>query len=136
MRNFSPTVPKGKVRQELVSTGKIQTMRVMKEMSSSDTRKKITKAFDITQYMVLECDGSGHGLLKSSEQDMDGDYVSQRRGSLYLCECFEVNHDFHVVMIMLAHLFCDRIKGILQRVEQSQEESLGSYLQRYSCLLN
>ena len=62
------------------------------------------KFFDVTQYTVLEYDGSGHSLLKSSEQDVDGEYVSQRRGSVYLCECFEVNHDFHVVVTMIAHV--------------------------------
>ena len=90
MKNFSPIVPKGKVRQELVTTGKIQTMRVTKETSSSVIQEKIVKAFDVLQYTVLECDSTGHGLLKSSEQEVDGEYMAQRRGSLYLCEYFEV----------------------------------------------
>ena len=90
MKNFSPIVPKGKIRQELVTTGKIQTMRVTKETSSSVIQEKIVKAFDVLQYTVLECDSTGHGLLKSSEQEVDGEYMAQRRGSLYLCEYFEV----------------------------------------------
>ena len=78
MKRFSSVVPKGKFRQKLISSGQIQTMRVTKEMSSSVVRT------------VLECGGNGHDLLKSSEQDVNGEYVAQRRGSLYLCENFEV----------------------------------------------
>ena len=43
------------------------------------------KAFDVLQYTILECESTGHGLLKSSEQEVDGEYMAQRRGSLYLC---------------------------------------------------
>ncbi len=91
MKDFSPSVPKGKVRQRLVSRGRVQTLRVTSETTAAAVRSKIQKAFEVSEYTVLECDGSGHHLLKSTEQFIDGEYVNERRGTLYLCENFEVN---------------------------------------------
>ena len=90
MKEFSPVAPKGKVRQYLVLKGKIQTMRITKDTLSALVREKIEKAFDVAQFTALECDGTGHGLLKSSQQEIDGEFLVQRRGSLYLCESFKV----------------------------------------------
>lgn len=110
LKNFSRAIPKGRFREKLVSQGRIQTLRVQREMSSSEIRSKITKVFDVVDYTVLECDGSGHGLLKSAEQDADGEYVALR-SSLYLCE------QFKVMAIMLVYkesypVFSDRDKMI------------------------
>ena len=107
MKRFSSAVPKGKFRQKLISSGQIQTMRVTKEMSSSEVRNKIQKAFGVSDYTVLECGGNSHDLLKSSEQDVNGEYVAQRRGSLYLCENFEVKTLSLLLMLLLR--FCNRV---------------------------
>ena len=90
MKEFSPVVPKGKVCQDVVLKGKIQTMRTTKDTLSAVVREKIKKVFDVAQFTVLERDGTGHGLLKSSQQEIDGEYLVQRRESLYLCESFKV----------------------------------------------
>lgn len=94
METFSPVVPKGKERQRLVSSGRIQTMRVARDSNSSEVRDKFFNAFGVSDYTVLECDVNSHGLQKSSEQNVDGDYVSQRRGSLYLCKDFDFEVSF------------------------------------------
>ena len=70
MKEFSPVVPKGKVHQDLVLKGKIQTMGTTKDTLSAVVREKIKKAFDVAQFTVLECDGTGHGLLKNSQQEL------------------------------------------------------------------
>lgn len=91
LTKFSSVLPKGKCRRRLASRGQIQTMRITREMSHVEIRTKILKAFKVSQYTVLESDGTGNGLLKAAEQDVDGLYVVGRRGCLYLCESFEVS---------------------------------------------
>lgn len=91
LKKFTSVLPKGRIRKQLASSGQIQTMRVYREMSSVEIRTKILKAFEVSQYTVLESDGTGNGLLKASEQDIDGMYAAERRGCLYLCQSFEVS---------------------------------------------
>ena len=85
-----PTVPKGKVRQSLAQKGRMQNIKVKRSMSPKEVNDLVVKAFGIEGYTVLECDVSGHNLVKSSEQEIDGDAAVGRRGCLYLCEKFEV----------------------------------------------
>lgn len=66
-------------------------MKVTRGMSSKDLKDKISGAFDVSGYTVLECDGNGHNLFKCCDQEIDGDAVSHRRGCLYLCETFQVS---------------------------------------------
>ncbi len=44
-------------------------------------------AFKVSEYTVrvLEC---GNNLLRSCDQEIDGERVVERRGCLYLCEAF------------------------------------------------
>lgn len=89
LEKFSSSVPKGKVRQELASSGRILSIRFTPTMSSQSIREKIEGAFNINYFTVLECDSTGHQLIK---QDLSGFEVVSRKGSLYLCESFpEVN---------------------------------------------
>ena len=90
MKKYSPIVPKGKKRQQLAAQGRILNMKVTREMSSEEIQSKINRAFEVSEYTVLECDSSGHNLLKCCDQEIDGDAVAQRRGCLYLCETFQV----------------------------------------------
>lgn len=39
---------------------------------------------------MLQCDGTGHNLIKAADQSVDGEAVVNRKGGLYLCENFEV----------------------------------------------
>ena len=90
MKKYSSTIPKGKERHSLASEGRILSMKVTRGMSAKEVKDKISKAFEVSNYTVLECDGNGHSLIKCSDQDIDGDAVAQRRGCLYLCEIFQV----------------------------------------------
>ena len=91
MQSYGPVIPKGKERQKLASQGRILNMKVTRGMSSKEVEDKIHRAFQVTDYTVLECDSNGHTLLKSCDQDIDGDAITQRRGCLYLCETFQVS---------------------------------------------
>ena len=92
LEKFSSSVPKGKVRQELASSGRILSIRFTPTMSSQSIREKIEGAFNINYFTVLECDSNSHQLIKAAEQDLSGFEVVSRKGSLYLCESFpEVN---------------------------------------------
>lgn len=90
MKKYSPTIPKGKERQNLAAEGRILNMKVTRGMNAKEVKDKISKAFEVSNYTVLECDSNGHSLLKCCDQDIDGDTVAQRRGCLYLCETFQV----------------------------------------------
>lgn len=68
LKKFTPVLPKGRVRKQLALHGQIQTMRVIRQMGPVEIRTKILKAFNVSQYTVLETDGTGHGLLKAAEQ--------------------------------------------------------------------
>ena len=88
LEKFSSCVPKGKARQELASSGRIMSIRFTRSMSSQSIREKIEGAFGTKCFTVLECDSTGHQLIKAAEQDISGYYVVLRKGCLYLCESF------------------------------------------------
>ena len=91
MQSYVPVIPKEEERQKVASQGRILNMKVTRGMSSKEVEDKIHRAFQVTGYTVLECDSNGHTLLKSCDQDIDGDAIAQRRGCLYLCETFQVS---------------------------------------------
>ena len=74
----------------VIKAGRIQSLKVSRDMSAREIRDTITHAFNISEYTVLGSDSAGHCLLKSCDQDIDGEMVMQRRGSLYLCENYKV----------------------------------------------
>ena len=96
MPKFEPSIPKGKVRKRLASQGRMLSLKIKRSMSSQEIRNKILKTFNISTYTVLACDRTGHVLLKSGDQDLDGVAAIDRRGCLYLCETFEVHHNFQI----------------------------------------
>ena len=59
-------------------------------MSSQEIRNKIIHAFKVAKFVVLECDSTGHNLIKSADQSVDGEMVVARKGGLYLCEKFDL----------------------------------------------
>ena len=91
MQSYAPVIPKAKECQKLASQGRILNMKVMQGMSSKEVEDKIHGAFQVSEYTVLECGHNGHTLLKSCDQDIDGDAIAQRCGCLYLCETFQVS---------------------------------------------
>ena len=107
MLKYSPVVPKGKERQKLASQGRILNLKVSRGMSSKEVKDKISGAFQVSDYTILECAGNGHTLLKCCDQEIDGDTVVQRRGCLYLCETFQVSI-LHLICITL--LLLDKFK--------------------------
>ena len=87
---FNSKVPKGKARQKLISQGKCKTVNISRSMKAQDIKKQICRAFSVDKYILLECDG-GHGLIKSSNQDnVDGEYLVQKKGYIYVCGDCEV----------------------------------------------
>lgn len=66
-------------------------MKVTQGMTLNEVKERIKRAFQVTEYIVLECDSNGHNLLKCCEQEIDGDAVGQRRGCLYLCQSFQLH---------------------------------------------
>lgn len=90
MKKFIPSIPKGKQRQRLASQGRMQGLKVTHSMNGQEIRNKIMDAFKVSKFTILETDKTGHILLKSCDQEIDGGMVIQRRGCLYLCEIFDV----------------------------------------------
>lgn len=90
MKEYSPLVPKNKDRQKLTSEGRILSIKVTRNMSSQEIKNLIIRAFQITEYTVLECDDTGHNLLRRIDQSINGNDIMNLRGALYLCEVFKV----------------------------------------------
>lgn len=90
MKEYCSLVPKNKIRQKLSSEGRIHSVKVTKGMSSREVKNLIMRTFQVSDYTVLECDDTGHNLLKRIDQSIDGSDVLELRGALYLCETFKV----------------------------------------------
>ncbi len=106
MRKYCPVIPKGKVRKRLASEGRMQNLKVTRSMNAKPIREKILHGFGVLDYTVLECDSTGHTLLKSCDQDnIDGELAIQRRGCLYLCEVFEVCRPCYIMQLHYCLLF-------------------------------
>lgn len=90
MDHYSPSIPKGKNRQKLASKGKIQSIKFNRGMSYQEVKNKIIRAFSVNDFVVLDCDTSGHSLIKCEDQHIDGEKVIGRKGGLYLCKEFNM----------------------------------------------
>lgn len=53
MKKYSPTIPKGKERQNLAAEGRILNMKVTRGMSAKEVKDKISKAFEVSNYTSL-----------------------------------------------------------------------------------
>lgn len=123
LEKFTTVIPKGKFRKQLISRGQIQTMRVTREMNHEEVHTKILKAFEISKYTVLESNGTGHGLLKASEQNIDGSYVAERRGCLYMCQSFEVSCvlSLSTTLFLTNHIL---LQGVCSKVPTEKSSKL------------
>ena len=90
MKEYSSTIPKGKMRQKLTSKGRILSLRFSRCMSNLEVKNQIIRTFKVSEFVVLECDGTGHNLVRAADQTIDGETVVDRKGKLYLCEKFEL----------------------------------------------
>ena len=86
MKQYSPIIPKNKACQKLLSEGRILSIKVTKGMSSQEIKNLIIRTFQMSEYTVLECDDTGHNLIRRINQAIDGRDVVSLRGALYLCE--------------------------------------------------
>ena len=91
MKDYSSRVPKGKAREKLLAEGRIQSIKINRQMKPEEVKKLILEVFGIAHYTVLHCDGVSKYLMKCSEQNIDGNDAVDWRGCLYLCENMEVN---------------------------------------------
>ena len=49
-------------------------------MSSKDVGEKLEHDFNTSTFVFLECDNTGHHLVKGVNQDIDGDDAVERKG--------------------------------------------------------
>ena len=73
MKEYCTVIPKGKARQKLSSKGRIQSLRFSRIMSNLEVENQIIRAFKVTNFIVLDCDNTGHNLIKAAEQKIDGE---------------------------------------------------------------
>ena len=87
LKSFIPSLPRGKRRTELKDSGLIQTVQFKRSMTPLEVKNQIIRAFqhteDLQAWMYL--DNSDNHLLVSKKQELDGEDVIKRKGSLYLC---------------------------------------------------
>lgn len=96
MKEYSSKLPKGTPKEDLLAQGRIQSIKVNRQMKPDEVKRLILKAFGVTRYTVLHCDGVSKYLMKSSEQNIDGNGMVDRRGCLYLCKNMEVANYYFV----------------------------------------
>ena len=84
MKEYSCSIPKGKVRQRLASEGRILNIRFSRRMSSQEVSNQIIRSFKVASFIVLGCDGSGHNITRCADQLLDGEIGVDRKGALSL----------------------------------------------------
>lgn len=93
MKEYTCIVPKGKRRQVLASRGRVKQVKLQQKMKPVEVKDAILRVFKdlhISSFVDLNTVDSGHTLVRAEEQEIDGEYAVNRRGSLYLCEKLEV----------------------------------------------
>ena len=105
MKDFCPKIPKGQIRQRLASKGRILSLRISRSMTNQEVKNQVIRAFKVDKFVVLECDSTGHNLVKAGDQTIDGEKVVDRKGALYLCEKFEYVSDQNNMLHALIHRY-------------------------------
>ena len=84
---FTPSIPKGKVRNRLKEQNRIRNVKLTRSMNPSTVRESVSRAFpDIqTQWIYLET-GQDNFLAKAEQQSLDGNTVCSRRGCVYILD--------------------------------------------------
>ena len=85
--NYTPFVPKGKVRSNLREKGRLQTIRLTRSMNASDVKSSISRAFSHlpSSWSYLET-GKDNRLEEPQQQFPDGNSICSRRGCLYIVD--------------------------------------------------
>lgn len=92
LKDFQGYIPKGEVRKRLRRKGRVSEIQVSRSFSTLQVKNCIRQAFKhlcVKNFSVLETDSSGHFLIQSASQEIDGLRTVTRRGALYLCEVNE-----------------------------------------------
>lgn len=77
----------------------MRSVALRRTMKAAEVKEAILDAFKslhISSFIVLDAIDSGHTLVRSEKQEIDGEYAINRRGSLYLCEKLEVSSAHYV----------------------------------------
>ncbi len=91
LERFRPVVPRGITRERLAREGRLLSIRLHREMTNEDVRRKISSGFKCSPDVTL-LDASGGTLLcKCDDQNIDGARAVERKGALYFCEEFKVS---------------------------------------------
>ena len=98
-------IPKGQIRQRLGSKGRILNLRITRSMTNQEVKNQVIRAFKVDKFVVLECDSTGHNLVKAGDQTIDGEKVVDRKGALYLCEKFEYVSNQNNMLHALIHRY-------------------------------
>ena len=79
-------MPKNNLRRKLQADGRIKTIFLSQKDDVTCVKEKITSAFNIKSYKVLECDPISQRLSFSHLNDINGHQAIKKRRNLYLCE--------------------------------------------------
>jgi hypothetical protein len=84
LKNFMFSIPRGKHRKDLDRAGRIQSLQFKRLMTVEQSRNVILhgfRALGISDFTVAD-----NWLVVSTNQQLDGLAIINRKGSLYLCE--------------------------------------------------
>jgi len=59
-------------------------------MTTLEVKNQLICEFKVNSFVILDCDNTGHNLVRSCDQSLDGERVVDRKGALYLCEKFDL----------------------------------------------
>ena len=92
LKSFSNVVPKGKSRQQLLCKGRIKPVKLQRQMAPLQVKNSLLQAFqefNLQSFVLLDTMECGHNLIKSEEQNINGEWAIKKRGCIYLCEKYE-----------------------------------------------
>ena len=120
LKRYLPSIPKGNLRKELLSQGRIKSVSVTREMSNLQVRNTIIRAFKVASFAFLEGDRKGR-LTGMDGNSLDGEGAVNRRGSLYLCET-DVSVHVCVLFCTHSHAFAPSIQDEESTTEPSRKK--------------
>ena len=105
---FQSDIPKGPSRKKMEENGKLKKIRVARSDTDKTIREKILAAFKMKiEYHYLECVSFGSKLIQSSNQAMNGQDATDRRGCLYICKkSKQVRTVYLFIVVSHSHADC------------------------------
>ena len=98
---------------------------------AGEVRDRLKSAFNLSEYTLLESDSSGHTLWKCFDQDIDGEDLVRRKGSLYICKTFpqvkDTPHQYVIVFVIIPYSLqiADGDEDLKQPKNQKKKAQLG-----------